>query len=391
MSTYKVALLLQLSDSFYRELIRGFVEYSRLHDPWSFYIAKTDIESESLHLKEWGCEGIVSRVECQKTADRLESINVPIIDFPGEWPRADYYSFASDTKSATLIVDRHEATNMIINHFADRGFVNFAFCGHSDAGWSREYEQEFIGQTGQIGREPILYKPPRLKRDRQWPTEQNHLAEWLRSLPKPVALMAVNDDRGRQIIDTCGISRLKVPEEIAVVGVDDDKLICNLTNPPMSSVALNAFQSGFKAAEVLERMMSGEQSWPKTIEVRATEVVTRTSSDIIAIDVPFVSEAIHIIRHLACKGLNVDMIVREIAVSRRKLEIAFKKILGRSIYAEIRRVKIDRVCHLLLNSDHSLVEISRLSGFATCEYMLQVFRKVKGMTTTQYRTKYRKV
>ena len=386
----KVALLLRMSAGYDRQIMRGIVAYSRVHGPWSFYVARADVGQRSPRIKEWGCDGIVSLVENQKMADFIQSCGVPIIDVPGVWPRADYYSFSNDAKVATIVVDRYRVSGMIIEHFLDRGFRNFAFCGFPDASWSDEHREKFSRRIKEIGHEAVVYVPPRLKRDRVWPREQEHLARWLQSLPKPVALMSCNDDRGRQVIDTCSVAELKVPEEIAVVGVDDDDLVCSLANPPLSSVALNTYHGGYNAAQVLDKMMAGEEPAEKTILIEPVQVLIRASSDILAMANREVAGAVRFIREQATRGLGVNEVAEQVLISRRKLEMSFKRVLGRSVHDEIRRVQIARVCQLLLDTDYSAAEIARAAGFATAEYMSQVFRKEKSLTMRQYRNKYLK-
>ncbi len=380
-------MLLRMGVGYDRQIMRGIVDYSRHHGPWSFYVKGIEIQSKSLHLKEWGCNGIIGLIENQKVADEIASCGVPVIELPGHSTK-----YTLDIPPHRIIqgtVERREICSMVTRYFQDRGFYNFAFCGYRDLSWSLEHEEYFSKEIKKTGHKAIVYKPPRLKRKNVWPDEQEHLARWLLSLPKPIAMMCCSDERGRHVIDTCAAVDIKVPEEIAVIGVDNDELVCNLVNPPMSSIEVNARQGGYQMAEMLDQMMAGKKPQRKTITIEPVRVITRTSSDILAITDPLIAGAVRFIREQALTGITVSDVTEAVSVSRRKLEIDFKRVLGRSVLKEIRRVQIERVAQMLQETDLSASRIARATGFSTPQYMSQVFHKEKGMTMRQYRIKYR--
>lgn len=387
--TPKVALLMRMSVGYDRGIMRGIVNYSRLHNPWSFLVPESILAKELVRLKEWGCMGLVAQIENKRTLRFIQNLNVPVIIVPGVWPSRQYSLELPERKIARIVMDRGKISHLVVEHFHRRGFRHLAFCGFKDTDWSLDHQEKFCKQVRGTGREAMVYRPPRLQRDSVWPKEQPHLAQWLSSLPKPVGIMACCDDRGRQIIETCSISGIKVPEEISVVGVDNDDLVCNMANPPMSSVAANTQQAGFAAAELLKQMMKGQKVKKREIVVEPEGVVTRVSSDILAISDPMIAEAVRFIRKHAREGIQVQDVAGAVCVSRRQLQLSFQSQLGRSIHDQIRLVQLDRAMHLILNSNLTTVEIAAASGFATREYLTQVFRKKMGMTIQQYRRKFR--
>lgn len=380
-------MLLKMGIGYNRQIMRGVVDYSRHHGPWSFYVKPIGSERKSLHLKEWGCNGIIGLIDNQIIANEIASCGVPIIELPGHSTK-----YILDVPPHRIIqgeVERKKICAMITRYFLDRGFFNFAFCGYRDPPWSLQHQKYFSKEVKKIGHKAIVYKPPHLKRENLWPGEQDHLARWLLSLPKPIAMMCCDDQRGREVIDTCATIEIKVPEEIAIVGLDNDELLCNLANPPLSSVELNARQGGYQMAEILDQMMAGKKLRIKTVLIEPVRVVTRISSDILAITNPLIAEAVRFIRQQAHTGISVNDVTNAASVSRRKLEINFKQILGRSVFQEIRRLQMEKVTELLRETDFSNKQIARATGFSAPEYMCQVFQKDKGMTMRQYRIKYR--
>ena len=273
-------------------------------------------------------------------------------------------------------------------YMLNRGFRHFAYCGFDNMLWSRQRGEGFCDGVKKAGFETSLYVQPKSKSNHSWEEEQRFVVKWLRSLPKPVALMVCNDDRGQYVIEACKIAGLHVPEELAIIGVDNDELICDLTDPPLSSISLNAEAAGYEAAELMEKLMAGEKMAGKLITVEPTHVVTRKSTDILAIEDRQVAKAVHFIRQNAKRSLQVSEVAEAAALSRRVLEKRFRTIFNRSVYEEIRRVRINLLIELLTQTDMSIIEIAAEMGFPGPEHIARYFRKVKGVSLIDYRKKY---
>jgi LacI family transcriptional regulator len=237
-----------------------------------------------------------------------------------------------------------------------------------------------------------VYAPPHHRRAKliaasednelQW---EDAMVRWLRLLPKPVGLMACNDLRAHQVIMACDESRLAVPEEVAVIGVDNDEAICGLSRPPLSSVEQNPEKVGYEAAALLDRLMQGETLPGERIIVEPRGVVARQSTDVVAVADADLAATLHYIRERACNGLTVEDLVARMAVSRRTLERRFMTILGRSPKDEIARVQLGHVKRLLDMTDYPLAKIAQLTGFCYVESMCVLFKKTMGVTPGQYR------
>jgi LacI family transcriptional regulator len=222
-----------------------------------------------------------------------------------------------------------------------------------------------------------------------WEREQAVLAEWLAELPKPIGLMACNDDRGRQVLDACRAAGVAVPLEIAVVGVDNDELMCELSDPPLSSVALNAEAGGYRAAALLDRMMRGRLRKPQRLVVEPLRVVERRSTEASAVADQEVAAALEFIHNYAADPVGIEDVVRHVSISRRALELKFRDAVGRTPHQELQRVRMNRARQLLLETDLPIPKVAAAAGFTSGAYLAQVFHRQFGKTPAQVRREYR--
>jgi LacI family transcriptional regulator len=379
----KVALLVETSRAFGRELLHGIARYARLHGPWSFHITPGDFEQAVPHMKQWGGTGIIARIPNERVAKAIIEANVPTIALgltdeqqqTGN-PLAQLSELSSDAK---------EVARLAAEHFLERQLRNFAYVGLEDRAWSLRRERAFRDRLQEAGHRPHIYRQPVKVRDRAWEKEQEILAEWIRSLPTPLGLFACNDDRGRQVLETCRMVGLHVPEDIAVLGVDNDDVFCELADPPLSSVALNAETAGYRAAELLDGMMKGRIRRPRRIMVEAVGVVTRRSTEVIAVKDSDVATALQFIRREQGRGISVDRVAEEVAMSRRSLEKRFRDTIGRTILEEIQLVRLERAKRLLLETTYPISKVAEVSGFGSTGYFIQFFQKRIGKTPRKYR------
>jgi LacI family transcriptional regulator len=287
-----------------------------------------------------------------------------------------------------IIPDDGTIGKMAAEHLLDRGFRFFAYCGFEDMFAARNRGEIFRKRIAETGFEAYVYKEPRSRVKRLWENEQNLMADWLKSLPKPVGLMASNDDRARQVMEACKIAGLHVPEEVAIIGVDNDDLVCNLSHPSLSSVALNFERSGYEAAELLHKLMAGKKVANKKIVVHPTHVVTRQSTDILAMEDPDVVEAVRFIRQHSKEPIQVSDVVEAATVSRRLLYQRFHEVLGCSPKEEIRRARVEQIVRLLMETNLPISKIALTLGYANVAHIARYFRQEKGMNLQTYRKLY---
>ena len=382
--TPRVALLIESSRSYGRDLLMGIAKYVRVHGPWSIEFEEGD-PSEHLPewFKRWKWDGVIARVSTPAIGEVLKKSRVPVVDLSGSLPKKLFPVIRSDEN----MVGRLAA-----EHLLERGFQRFAFCGFNGTEWSDLRRAGFERRIGGADFSCEVFGNAGPMRSISTSDYEEHdvwherdLKHWLQSLPKPCGLMACNDSRGRQVLNCCRELGIAVPDELAVIGVDKDEIFCELSDLPLSSVILNAQQIGHEAAALLGRLMAGEDNETHAIAIKPIGVSARRSTDVLAIEDRHIAGALRHIREHACDGLDVETLLKAVPLSRSVLERRFAQILGSSPKAEILRVRLDCVCRLLAESDLSLSEVAYKAGFENPEYMNRLFKKRIGTTPGAYR------
>lgn len=382
-SVRKVALLIETARGYGRGVLRGIERYASLHGNWSFYISPGDLEQALPAMQPWGGAGIIARVATPRIAKALLASGLPaiVLDLSEEQLSPSHPL----SRLSELVTDSHQAGRMGAEHLLKKGFRHYAFVGLHGRVWSDRRKHGFAQRLAEAGFVVQIYEPSRRKCEREWGFEQGILVQWLRSLPKPLGLMACNDDRGRQVLEACRAAQLAVPEQVAVLGVDNDSLLCDLSSPPLSSVAMNAERGGFEAAALLDRMMSRKGIAPRRILVEPLYVVRRHSTDVVAVDDPEVAACMRYIHDRIGQRLLVDHLAEVVGLSRRTLELRFRKALGRSLQSEIQRARLERAQRLLIETDWALPKIAESAGYYDASHLHQAFKSHIGTTPARYR------
>lgn len=374
-----VALLIETSNAYARGLLWGIVSYIRTHQPWSIYLPEQGRgDSSADWLLRWRGDGLIARIENARIAALVARTALPVVDVS-----AGRYL----PNVPCVETDNETIAEAAVDHFVERGFRNLAFYGEPVFAWSNERQQYFQQIVTQRGLRCFLFKPSssRGRMKVLSARQQQELAEWVRSLPKPAGVFACYDIKAQQLLEVCRTLGLAVPEELAVLGADNDELLCNLTTPPLSSVILNPHRTGYEAAALLDRLLSGHKVPPEVTPIAPLGIQTRQSSDTLAIDNRDVAAAIRFIREHACAGINVEDVLSAVPLSRRVLESLFRKYLGCTPHEEIVRLKVERVKLLLAETDLGMTEIARRAGFHHVEYLSAAFKKTVGVSPRQYR------
>ena len=382
----KVLILLDKSRTADRQFLRGIVRYSHLLSPWQvrtlapFYRdpgGKLRVLSEA---KSQQVDGIIANIDNAKMAKALILTGLPAIVIPIKERILGF---------PCIFDDADTAGKMAAEHMLSLGLRNFAFCGFENLCWSQARGEDFGKRIAKAGFQISFYNLPRLKIQRLWENEQIILVDWLKSLPKPIGLMACNDERGQYVLEACQVAGLRVPDEVAVIGVDNDELICDLTVPPLSSVALNHEKAGYQAAQLLDKMMVGKKVDSKSIiSLEASHVETRQSTNVLAIEDHEIADAVRFIHRHSNEAIQVSDVADSVTVSRRVLERRFREVLNRSVHDEIRRARVERASWMLVETDLHVSEIVLHLGYPSDKHIARQFRKEKGMTPLQYRRKF---
>jgi LacI family transcriptional regulator len=373
----RVALLVETSNSYARGLLRGVVDFAREHGRWSVYLGEHSRGDEPPPwLGRWDGDGIIARIENPRIARAVARCGRPAVDVSAArlLPKLPWVE-TDDRAIASAAAD----------HLIGCGLRHFAFCGDGRFNWSRWRCDYFCQDLRRKGRDCHVYQPPAADDD-DWERAEDELASWLARLPKPVGVMACYDIRGRQVLDACRRAALSVPDQVAVVGVDNDELLCELSDPPLSSVRPDTRRTGYRAAELLNRLMGGDKVRQLDHPIAPLGVVTRQSTNVLASDDRDVAEALRYIRDHACRGISVKDVLQRVPLSRRVLESRFSRAVGRTPHAEIERVRMESVKQLLLETDLPVAEIARRSGFTHQEYLSAAFRRYAGTSPSAYRS-----
>ena len=378
-----------------RRLIRGIAKYARLHGPWLFNrqpmfnqyqtgskISKSEVKTLT-QFKKFNPDGIIANnVNNKEQFDHILNMGVPMVIV------GDYFPKETCSRFIRIYSDPEAIGKLAAEHLLDRGYKNYAFCGYDFINWSHARGNAFSKVLANKGFETYYYEQPKSPSKRRWENEQYILTKWLQSLPKPVGVMACNDDRAQQVIEACKIENLHVPEQVSVLGVDDDEFVCDLTEPPLSSVFLNNEKAGFEASRLLQKMMEVENFPNQEIIVTPTHIVTRQSTEILAIDDPQVALAIRYIRQHSKELIQISDVVNVVALGRRTLEDRFNKILGRSIFDEITRCRINKISQALVESNKSISEVALDFGYPSEAHISRYFKRTQGVTPLEYRKRY---
>lgn len=363
-------------------MVKGIAQYHRTHESWVAFLddsAHTENNPRWLRSKPW--QGVISRHTKPGLVKACAELRLPLVDLNDTPPFPGVPKIRPDNAA----LGRLGAA-----HFIERGHRSFGFCGFNNNGWACERRDGFVEALRLAGHRCEIFDveyPGDLTPF--WDVRQTAaLAVWLRRLPRPSAVMACNDLRALQVIAAAQVAGLRIPEEIAVLGVNNDTIRCELAQPPLSSVATDAFQSGYQAAKLLAQLMRGDL--PPTLDRRIEPrgVVVRPSTDMLAVADKNVAAALSHIREHACRGLTVTELLRNAAASRSQLERKFRRFLGRTPQAEIRRVQIAKVRQLLQETDFPLKRIAELTGFDYVEYLSVAYKRLTGETPGAYRRRH---
>lgn len=373
-----VALLVETSNAYARGVLQGITDYIRHHEPWSVFLPEQERGASPPNwLSNWNGDGVIARIENEEIARAIRKLECPVVDVSAARQLPDIPWVETDDAAITRLA---------VEHLTDRGFKHLAFCGDPGFNWSNWREQHFLKHVQDVDCQSYIHHSlPRSHPNYAWNREKAGLGKWLKKLPRPVGIMACYDIKAQQILDVCRELDIAVPEEVAVLGVDNDEILCDLSSPPLSSVIANTHRTGEEAARLLDQMMRGQQVGTSPVLVRPLGVRTRQSTDTLAIDNADVASAVRFIRENACSGINVNDVLREVPLTRRVLDNLFRKFLGRTSHQEITRVRINRVKELLTETDLSISEIASRAGFEHNEYLSASFKKLTGTTPGQFR------
>lgn len=381
----RVALLIESSRTYGRGILRGIARYAHLFGPWSFFTVERDLHGGiPRELSNWRGDGIIARIEDRPMAARLRKLGCPVVDVLGQKKFNLIPSF--DTDAA-------EVARMSVDFFLRAGFQHFAFIGYPGIPFSDARQAAFTRLLAE--RKHAVLVPPGIQRA----ISQNHIqaieskgigaetiiARWLREQPHPLAVLACNDVRAQQVLNGCREHGLRVPEQVAVMGVDNDDVLCSLCEPPLSSIEPDTDRIGYEAAELLAGLMEKRQAVRAAAHIPPARLIERASTDVVASDDPITVQAVRFIRSHVNRGIAVKDVLAHVGRSRTDLEQRFRRAFNSSVRREILRHRLERARTLLWETSFNLNKIAQQTGFSSAGHFCRLFQQQYRQSPTAYR------
>ena len=374
----RIAILIEGSNAYGRGLLTGIRRFLHEHGPWVLFVPEHGRGTPPLDaVRQWHGDGMIARIETPEIAAAVNDVrrrqHIALVDVS-----------AAGLVPETPCVETDDAAiaALAAKHFRQRKFVHFAYVGDSRFRWSQNRGEAFAHELAGLA---AVHRFDADQTTESGTAADAKMAAWLRSLPKPIGLFAGYDARGRQIIDTCRDIGLSVPDDVAVLGVDDDPLLCSLASTPLSSIVPDAECAGWRAAELIDRLLSGARLPRNLWLLPPLGLTLRQSTATIACEDPIVAQSLRFIRENACRGIKVSDVAKAVGTTRHVLAGRFLKQAGHSPHEEIVRVQFRRVETLLVDTDLSLTEIAARTGFRHAEYMTVAFTRRYGTPPSRWR------
>lgn len=374
----KILLLIDYSSDFDRKLLQGLVQYSKENGPWLFY--RLPSYYSTMHgeqgilkwAKEWKADAIIGQWN-NDTIDLQKELNIPVV--------LQNYHHRSVTYS-NLTGDYKGTGRMAAQFFAKRMFRNFAYFGVKGVVWSDERCEGYRQEIKRIGGEFFSFES-----DKQEDEIRMEVSQWLQQLPKPVALFCCDDAHALFISETCQMNNIRIPEEIALLGVDNDELMCNISDPPISSIELEVERGGYSIGRLIHQQIKKEHEGTFNIVINPIRIELRQSTEKHNIKDPYILEVVKYIESHYNSDLTIESLLAQIPLSRRNFEVKFKNAMHTSIYQYILNCRVNHLADLLLTTDRSLADIATEAGFKDYNNISRIFKKFKGCSPLEYREK----
>lgn len=376
----KVILLIDCASEFDRKLMRGIMKYSKGNGPWLFYRMPSNIYSGNDReeqvikwAKKWKADAIIGRWNETK-ASLLAELDIPVV-LQNNRTRSSIYS--------NLTGDYEGTGKMAAEYFRKKFFINYAYYGVKDIIWS---EERYLGFKSEVLKEKSNFFE--YKEDPNNEEDRDKIMTWLKSLPPKTALFCCDDAHALFITETCRMMGIGIPDDIAVLGVDDDDLLCDISDPPISSIQLEVEEGGYQACRLLHQRLLSKSEKPFNISIKPTGIKERLSTSVFNISD---SHALNIIRYISDNYMNdisIADILANATLSRRSIEMKFKNATGQTIYQYLISMRIEHLAYMLITTDRSPSELAYEVGFRDLNNIFRTFKKYKGCTVSEYRRRF---
>ena len=383
----RLLIITDFTESFPTKLLQGIVKYSRLKEQWVVcrmppsYKNRIGIPGVVKWAKDWGADAVVGQFEETDDVSLFAKNGIVAVaqDFKKRF-----------TSIPNITGDYLGTGRMAARFFIEHGFRNFGFFGFNDVCWSDERCEGFREVVEEAGFGDSFYIYNTQDIDHLWYYERPKMAAWLRMIPKPIAIMACDDNQGNNLIEACHTAGIKIPSEVAVMGVDNDELLCSLSSTPLSSIQVDIEGGGFQAAQLIEKMVADPLTPVQDVVLQPIKIIDRMSTAAYATDDVQIQKAVQYIHRNIQKKISVRDVMGETALSRRLLERRFRNVTGQSIYQYISSLKIKHFAEMLLDTDEQVSLITLSLGESDTKSISRRFKQIYGCSPQEWREKHQK-
>ena len=376
-SNRRVAVIIGIDSSFGRELLRGINEYGRENGHWYLYFGHGPDIAMLPERENWDVDGIIIYLGTRKDYEGIARLRLPIVNIGSAF---------DDLKIPLVHPDNEDIGRAAAEHLVSKGLSNFACVSIADHAGAEKRVRGFLSVVTAVGTNHRFIDAIKLRSRSPGEPDRVELVKWLQELPKPVGVMVFNDRYAQTVVEAARRAKIRVPEEVALISVDNDDLLCSITYPPLSSVDSAGDRVGYRAAELLDSLMHGKKPPSSPILVPHRSVVARRSSDVLALNDPEVLAVMRFIREQPVDQLSIQQVLSTVSISRRTLERRFAQSIGRTVYDEIRSRRIEHGKNLLSRTDLPVEQIARECGFKHISHFSNVFEKATGVRPRKFRT-----
>jgi LacI family transcriptional regulator len=366
----RIGLALDAVAAYGRGIIRGVMSYTHTHSRWTVTAEPQWSFSGPIDIENWDVDGLIVQTFSREFEKRVIKLGLPATNVSN--------FCEGEMHLPSILPDDDAVAVMAADYLISLGFRQLAYCWNGSTQYGRLRLEGFRRRASES---QIQVHECNAATDR--------LDQWILALPKPIGVLGCNDDWAHRILNVARQQGIKVPDQMAVLGVDNDELFNALVTPSLSSVALPTEQIGYEAAAQLDRLMDGEKLGRNLTLLPPVRVVPRASTDVLSIEDEDIVLAVRFIREHAAEPLQVDDVLDHVPLSRRSLERRFQQLVRHSITDEIRQAHIQRAKDLLANTDLAMSQVATASGFTTATRLGIVFHKEVGESPTEFRRRTR--
>lgn len=380
----RLIFLSDFTEAYAHHLLQGILTYAKQKDQEAWVVCRMPPSYKETYgikgvvewAKKWEANAIIGRFNHDDDIDLFRRNGIIAI-------AQDFKRRFNNIPNITS--NYHDTGRLAARFFIEKGYEHFAFYGYKDTVWSDERCEGFYEGVKEAGYGKNFHTYTNQQLETLWYYDSTPLLNWLKQLPRQTAVFCCDDNQGNKITEICKSNRIQIPEHLAVLGVDNDTTLCELSDPPLSSVYLDIEAGGYETAELIMNLMTQKDFQPQDVIIKATSIINRASTNSFATDDMYINEALEFIHSNLDKVLNVTDLVNKLPLSRRLLEMRFKKVTGRSVYNYIIYNRIEEFARKIHETDKPINEIATEMEFYNYSNLVQQFKQIKGCTPTEFR------